>query len=181
LRNIAVFISGEGTTLGRIIEACDKKEIDVNLALVVSSNEKALGVALAKGEGIDVVCAEDEKTIIEALVNHNIDLIILAGYLKLISEDIINNYSKKIINIHPSLLPKFKGKGMYGINVHKAVIEAKEAESGATIHYVDKEYDNGKIIAQEKVDLEMLETPESLNKKIKTLEKKMLIEFLKKP
>ncbi len=109
--------------------------------------------------------------------NYDIDLIVLVGYLKLIGKRLINKYT--IINTHPSLLPKFGGKGMYGMNVHKAVVEAKEEYSGPTVHFVNNNYDEGNIISQTKVKLSNNETPESLAKKVQDAEKIQLINVLK--
>ncbi|MEE1389763.1 MAG: formyltransferase family protein [Clostridia bacterium] len=112
------------------------------------------------------------------LTNYSVDLIVLAGYLKLIGSRLINKYT--IINTHPSLLPKFGGKGMYGMNVHKAVVEAKEEFSGPTVHFVNNNYDEGNIISQTKVKLSSNETAESLAKKVQEVEKIQLIDVLKK-
>ena len=110
--------------------------------------------------------------------NYTVDLIVLAGYLKLIGNRLINKYT--IINTHPSLLPKFGGKGMYGMNVHKAVIEANEEFSGPTVHFVNNYYDEGNIISQTHVKLSSNETPESLSKTVQEVEKIQLINVLKK-
>ena len=110
------------------------------------------------------------------LKNHSIDLIVLVGYLKLIGNRLINNYT--IINTHPSLLPKFGGKGMYGMNVHAAVVAAKEEFSGPTVHFVNCNYDEGNIISQTKVKLDKNETPESLSAKVQAAEKIQLIKVL---
>jgi phosphoribosylglycinamide formyltransferase-1 len=109
---------------------------------------------------------------LDILKNYKIDLIVLAGYLKKVSKELIDKY--KIINIHPSLLPKYGGRGMYGINVHKAVIDNKEIESGLTIHYVNNYYDEGLIIHQSKCNIEFNETPQSLSDKIRQLEHESL-------
>ena len=111
------------------------------------------------------------------LDNYTVDLIVLAGYLKLIGNRLISKYT--IINTHPSLLPKFGGKGMYGMNVHKAVIEAKEIFSGPTVHFVNNNYDEGNIISQTKFKLSNDETPDSLSKKVQEVEKIQLINVLK--
>ena len=110
------------------------------------------------------------KKILTFLKSRSIDLIVLAGFLLKIPKEVTDTYQKKIINIHPSLLPKFGGKGMYGYHVHKAVIKARETESGITIHFVNEKYDDGAIIFQNKVTIKKSETAESLEKKIKKLE-----------
>ena len=159
-------------------------DLKANINLVVSNNPNSYALERAKNSNIPtyIINGKDkEKVDIElenVLDNYDIDLIILAGYLKLIGEKLINKYT--IINTHPSLLPKFGGKGMYGMNVHKAVVEAKEEFSGPTIHYVNNKYDEGNIISQTKVKLSSNETPESLAKKVQDVEKIQLINVLKK-
>lgn len=159
-------------------------DLKANINLVVSNNPNSYALERAKNSNIPtyVINGKDKEEVdIElenVLDNYDIDLIILAGYLKLIGEKLINKYT--IINTHPSLLPKFGGKGMYGMNVHKAVVEAKEEFSGPTIHYVNNKYDEGNIISQTKVKLSSNETPESLAKKVQNVEKIQLINVLKK-
>lgn len=178
--NIAIFISGNGTTLKRIIDACNNGEINSKVTLVISSNDSCKGIEIAKNEKINVISTNNNKEIIEALESNNIDFIILAGYLKLLSKEIINKYPRKIINVHPSLLPAFGGVGMYGINVHNAVISSKQIISGATVHYVDEKFDTGEIIDQCIVEIDSFETPDSLQKKIQKEEKELLIKVLKR-
>ena len=108
----------------------------------------------------------------------NVDLVVLAGYLSIIDEEFINKWNNKIINIHPSLLPKYGGKGMYGIKVHESVVANHEKESGCTVHFVDNNIDTGKIILQRKVDITEDDTPESLQKKVLKEEHKLLIEAI---
>lgn len=119
-----------------------------------------------------------DRYILEVLDKHKIDLVFLAGYLRKIGEKTLKNYHNRIFNIHPALLPQYGGKGMYGMNVHKAVIEAKETLSGVTIHRVNEEYDEGEIVAQTMVDISEHDTPESLAKKILEREHTFLVEFL---
>ena len=116
---------------------------------------------------------------INLLEKHKIDLIVLAGYIKKLPKEITDKFENRIINIHPALLPKFGGKGMYGMNVHKAVIEAKEKYSGPTIHFVDDIYDNGEILLQKKVEISADDTPESLQKKVLELEHVVYPEAIK--
>lgn len=159
-------------------------DLKANINLVISNKSNAYALERAKNSGIPtyIINGKNKEEIdIElenVLSNYNIDLIILAGYLKLIGDRLINKYT--IINTHPSLLPKFGGKGMYGMNVHKAVVEAKEIFSGPTIHYVNNKYDEGNIISQTKIKLSSDETPESLAKKVQDAEKIQLINVLKK-
>lgn len=152
--------------------------------MVVSNNPNAYALERAKMINIPtyVITGKNKEEIdIElenVLDNYKVDLIVLAGYLKLIGNRLISKYT--IINTHPSLLPKFGGKGMYGMNVHKAVIEAKEEFSGPTVHFVNNNYDEGNIISQAKIKLSNDETPESLAKKVQEVEKVQLINVLKK-
>ena len=152
--------------------------------MVVSNNPNAYSLERAKNSNIPtyIISGKDKDEIdIElenVLDNYKVDLIVLAGYLKLIGNRLISKYT--IINTHPSLLPKFGGKGMYGMNVHKAVIEAKEEFSGPTVHFVNSNYDEGNIISQAKIKLSNDETPESLAKKVQEVEKVQLINVLKK-
>lgn len=174
---------GNGTTLQAIIDNVENGTLDAKINLVVSDNANAFALKRAKKHNIPTYVI-NEKTFEEidielenVLKNYDIDLIVLVGYLKLIGNRLINNYT--IINTHPSLLPKFGGKGMYGMNVHTAVVEAKEEFSGPTVHFVNSNYDEGNIILQTKVKLEKSETPESLSSKVQAAEKVQLIEVLK--
>ena len=116
------------------------------------------------------LCSENPVELLEILESRKIDYIILAGYLLKIPLALVNKYTHKIINIHPALLPKYGGKGMYGMNIHKAVVEAKEKETGITIHLIDEIYDNGEVIFQTSCSVEPDDTPESVAKKISLLE-----------
>ena len=143
---------GNGTTLQNVIDNIQSGVLDAKINLVVSDNENAYALERAKKANIPTYILKN-KTIEEIdielndlLKNYKIDLIVLVGYLKLIGKRLVNNYT--IINTHPSLLPKFGGKGMYGMNVHKAVVEAKEKISGPTVHFVNDKYDDGNIISQ---------------------------------
>lgn len=150
--------------------------------LVVSNNENAYALQRAKNSNINTYVIKSKEAsevgieLEEVLEKYDIDLIVLAGYLRMISPNLINKYT--IINTHPSLLPKFGGKGMYGMNVHRAVIEAKEKVSGVTLHYVDEHYDTGSIIKQTKVEVLETDTPEDLSAKVQKAEKIQLIEVL---
>ena len=175
---------GNGTTLQSVIDAIENKILDAKIRLVVSDNKNAYALTRAKKVNIDTYIIKNKTTIqidkelSQKLKDYSIDLIVLAGYLKLIGNNLLNSYT--IINTHPSLLPKFGGKGMYGMNVHKAVIESKEEYSGVTLHYVNNEYDKGNIIKQTKVKIEPTDTKETLASKIQSIEKVQLIEVLQK-
>lgn len=180
--HFVVFASGNGSTLQSIIDAIKNKVLDAKIELVVSDHADAYALQRAKNSAIPTYVIQNKKTeeidkeLVNELKNYPIDLIVLAGYLRLIGENLLNQYT--IINTHPSLLPKFGGKGMYGMNVHRAVIEQKEEYSGVTLHYVNHEYDKGSIIKQTKVKVEPTDTAESLAKKVQHAEKIQLIEAL---
>ena len=172
--HIAIFASGSGVNTETICNYfIDSSEIDV--VLILSNNPNAFVLNRAKKFHIDTFIFKKSVfknylAIKDLFKKHKIDFIILAGFLLKIPNKMIKDYSDKIINIHPALLPKYGGKGMYGKHVHKAVIENKETISGITIHYVNNKYDDGKIIFQAKCNVEKNDTPESLAKKINTLE-----------
>ena len=179
--NLVVFISGKGTTLQAIIDSINSTELVANITCVISNNPEASGLLIAKEHNIDTYIIEEsvkmEQEILAVLEAYDIDLIILAGYLKLIGPELTKKYT--IINTHPSLLPKYGGKGMYGIHVHQSVIDAKELESGATLHYVNEEYDKGAIIAQTKVPVLSTDDAYTLSSRVQLAEKRQLIEALK--
>ena len=174
MKNIAIFASGEGTNAQNIIDYF-KLSKKIKVALIVSNKETANVLNRAKKSGIDTLIINrnsfyESDKIIEQLEAINIDLIVLAGFLWIIPERLIKAFTNKIINIHPALLPKYGGKGMYGLNVHQAVVEAKDAQSGISIHYVNEKYDEGKIISQHVCTISEYETATSLAQKIHELE-----------
>lgn len=176
MRNIAIFASGTGTNAEKIIEyfAADEGS-GISVALIVSNKPDAGVLKIAATHRIPTLIIEKEKffrgnAYVDELKAAGIDFIVLAGFLWKIPDGLISAYPKKIINIHPALLPKYGGRGMYGHFVHDAVIAAGEKESGITIHYVDEHYDNGDIIFQAKCAVEESDTPETLAKKIQALE-----------
>jgi len=173
-KNIAIFASGEGTNAQNIIDYF-KTSDTINIALIVSNKSAANVLNRAKQANIPTLLInrtdfyENDSTI-NHLKSLNIDFIVLAGFLWMIPERLIKAYPNRIINIHPALLPKFGGKGMYGMKVHQAVVEAKEKESGISIHYVNEHYDEGKIISQHRCTISENETAETLASKIHNLE-----------
>jgi phosphoribosylglycinamide formyltransferase 1 len=180
--NIAIFASGGGSNAEVIIKTLPQllreKNTAANIALVVTNNAKATVLNIAAennivSEIIDVKNkTENELSVsyLDILTKHNIGFIVLAGYLKKIPTDVIKVFPKKIINIHPALLPAYGGAGMYGMRVHEAVVNAGEKQSGISIHFVDEVYDHGEIIFQATCDLEERETAELLSKKVQGLE-----------
>ena len=173
MKRLSIFVSGNGTNLQRIAEYFANNN-DVEIVNVVCNNPKAYSIERAKNLGIPMRMITREEFKSEAFVKEmkdlHIDLIVLAGFLWKIPENLVKAFPKKIVNIHPALLPKYGGKGFYGEHVHEAVVAAKEAFSGITIHYVDEVYDNGEIILQAYVALNEKETPDSLAAKIHQLE-----------
>ena len=173
MKRISIFVSGNGTNLQRIAEYFSGNP-EVGIVNVVCNNPKAYSIERAKNLGIPLrmVTREDFKSeaFAKELQGLEVDLIVLAGFLWKIPERLVEAFPKKIINIHPALLPKYGGKGFFGAHVHEAVVAAKETQSGITIHYVNEVYDSGEIILQARVNLDEKETPDSLAIKIHQLE-----------
>ena len=173
MKRLAIFVSGGGTNLQRIAEYFAPNE-EVELACVVSNNKEAYANQRAKNLGIPLLLVDKpyftSDQFVERMKNLDIDLIVLAGFLWLIPQGLIDAFPNKIINIHPALLPKYGGKGFYGHHVHEAVVAAHEKESGITIHYVNEHYDSGNIIFQKKVSLSPTDTPDDVAAKIHILE-----------
>ena len=173
MKRISIFVSGNGTNLQRIAEYF-KGNSDVEIVNVVCNNPEAYAIQRAKNLGIPVrmITKQDFNSpeFTEEMRSLNLDLIVLAGFLWKIPASLIQAYPRKIVNIHPALLPKYGGKGFYGEHVHEAVVAAQEAFSGITIHYVNEIYDSGEIILQAHVALDEKETPDSLAAKIHKLE-----------
>ena len=172
--NIAILASGTGSNATALIKHFKASSL-AQVSLVVSNRENAL--VLEKAKDLDVATALIKKQalyesndLLEVFTKHNIQFVLLAGFLLKIPTAVVREYQGKILNIHPALLPKFGGKGMYGQHVHKAVLEQGEKESGITIHEVNEVYDDGKIIQQASCIIEEGETPESLQQKVHALE-----------
>ena len=175
---IAVFISGGGTNLQALIDAQrDGILRNGRITLVISSNSIAYGLKRAKEAGIDAVavtrreCGSQEAfeaEILEKLEEYGIELIVLAGFLNILSEDFVKRYSDRIINIHPSLIPSFCGKGYYGIRVHEAALDYGVKVTGATVHFVNAIPDGGRIIRQKAVNVKKDDTPKTLQKRVMT-------------
>ena len=171
--NIIIFASGNGSNAENIIKYFNKKKYNINWLTV--SNNKHAGViekVTKLGSKIKIISKNDlsEENFIHSIVDLKPTLIVLAGFLLKIPENFIKNFNNRIINIHPSLLPKYGGKGMYGQFVHKKVIENKEIKSGITIHFVNEKYDKGKIIFQKEIEIKKPKTSESLANQIHKLE-----------
>lgn len=173
--NLAVLISGNGSNLQALIDACAQESYPAKIALVISNNPEAYGLHRARDAGIKTVIinhkdyskrAEFEAEIEAALDKQPIDLICLAGFMRILTAEFVEKWPNRILNTHPSLLPKFGGEGMYGMNVHKAVIDAGETETGCSIHYVIPAVDQGPVILQKKLDVRPEDTPETLAERV---------------
>lgn len=173
MKNIVVLVSGSGTNLQRIIDTIDTGEIqNAKVSLVVADRE-CFGLERAKNHNIENILIPRGKNFSSELakvIPENTDLIVLAGFLSILKSEFCENWNGKIINIHPALLPKFGGKGMWGMNVHNAVIEAKEVESGATVHFVTPGIDEGEAILQKSFEVTAEDTPETLAQKVHQIE-----------
>jgi phosphoribosylglycinamide formyltransferase 1 len=180
---LAVFASGNGTNLQAILDSCDNKQIKALVVAVISNNSNAFALNRAQMAGIDGFHISQKKypnpddylrQMETVLDNKRINLIVLAGYMKLLPSEIVDRYYGRIINIHPALLPKFGGPGMYGANVHQAVLTAGEQYSGATVHIVDSKFDHGPILIQRRAPVLVNDTPESLAARILEIEHQIL-------
>ncbi len=174
MKNIAILASGAGSNAQKIIEYFSNR-MDISVHLIISNKKDAGVLSIAKLSGISsLVISKDSfyqsTDLLVALEKHEIDFIVLAGFLWLIPAYLIHNYPDRMVNIHPALLPKYGGKGMYGHFVHEAVHEAKELFSGITIHYVNEKYDEGSIVFQEKCEISPIDQPLDIAKKVQLLE-----------
>lgn len=174
MKNIAIFASGSGTNAENIARYFAKSET-VNVAVVLSNNRNVGVHARVNKLGVpSFVFSRDEfvegTAVLAKLTEYKIDFIVLAGFMNKISDALLKAYPGKIINIHPALLPKYGGKGMFGMHVHEAVVAAKEKESGITIHYIDENYDEGAIIFQATCSVLSSDTPEEVATKVHALE-----------
>jgi phosphoribosylglycinamide formyltransferase-1 len=174
VKNIAILASGAGSNAQKILEHFSNR-MDITVRLIVSNKQEAGVLNIAKAASIDtfVVTRDSFYSSTDLLVElnkRNIDFIVLAGFLWLIPPYLIQHYPDRIINIHPALLPKYGGKGMYGHFVHEAVHLAKETHSGITIHYVNEKYDEGSIVFQERCEILPSDQPEDIARKVQVLE-----------
>lgn len=183
-KKIALFASGKGSNVFNIIEYFKNSE-EIEVSLVLSNNPNAGALEYAKNYNIKTIIFNrvdlfETNNVLNILNEKDIDCIVLAGFLWKIPFNILSEYKDKILNIHPSLLPMYGGKGMYGDNIHKLVITNKDTETGITIHIVNEEYDKGRIILQEKINIEKNETLKTLKQKISLLEKESFPKTIEK-
>ena len=175
MKNIAVLVSGGGTNLQALIDAQDKVLKSGKITLVVANNANAYALERAKNAGIAtaVVLKKDcgsqaafEEKLKAVLTEYKIDLIVLAGFMTILTENFTGAYPKRIINVHPSLIPSFCGEGFYGLRVHQAALDYGVKVTGATVHFVNEIPDGGEIIAQKAVDIKENDTPETLQRRV---------------
>lgn len=177
--NLAVLCSGGGTNLQALIDAIERGELLAEIKIVISNNSKAFALERAKNHNIPplhlshkqfTTPEEFDQRLLEVLIENQIDMVILAGYMKILSPVIIRAYKNRILNIHPALLPHFGGPGMYGIHVHEAVIKSGVKITGVTVHIVDEVYDHGAIVIQKPVEVKDGDTPETLAERVLKVE-----------
>ena len=165
--NIAVMVSGGGTNLQALIDAQKNGIIrDGKITLVVSSSPTAYALTRAEENGIEGLVCNDEEELVRIMEEHQISLIVLAGYMTILSENFVKRYPERIINVHPALIPSFCGKGYYGLRVHEAALNYGVKITGATVHYVNEIPDGGKIILQKAVEIHDDDTPKTLQKRV---------------
>ena len=184
MKHIAIFASGEGTNAQSIINYF-KHSDKIKVALIVSNKASANVLNRAKKENIPTLLISradfyDTDTTIKALQEAKIDFIVLAGFLWMIPKNLVQAFPNKMVNIHPALLPKYGGKGMYGMNVHTAIVQAGETETGISIHYVNEHYDEGEIIEQHRCTISKNDTAETVAAKIHELEQKHFAKAIEK-
>jgi phosphoribosylglycinamide formyltransferase-1 len=186
--NIAVFASGRGTNFEAILRAIETGKLhNLSIAVVISNNSDAPVLTIAREHNVPAYHLSQkqfpseekfDETISDVFDRHGVNFIILAGYMKKLSTNLVRKFRNRILNIHPALLPKFGGKGMYGMHVHEAVINSGDKISGVTVHLVDEEYDHGPIVRQRTIAVDEAETPETLATKIHRIEHQLYPEVL---
>lgn len=165
--NISVLVSGGGTNLQALIDKVESGELaGAEIVQVISSREGVFALERAAKAGIKGKVAKDTEGLLKALAEEDTDLVVLAGYMKVLEPSVIDAYRGRIINIHPSLIPKYCGKGFYGKRVHQAVLDGGETVSGATVHFVDEGTDTGPIILQKSVQVHQDDTPKTLQQRV---------------
>ena len=184
MKKIAVFISGSGSDMQSVIDGCESGYIDGKVVCVVASRDGIFGLERAKKHGIDSAvfalkdydgdCGKRDEAILSYLAGYDVDLIVLAGYLGIVTQRLVSTFRRRMINIHPSLIPAHCGKGMYGLRVHESVLASCDKVSGATVHYVDEGTDTGDIIVQQRVEVREGDTPHSLQERVLETEHQLL-------
>lgn len=189
MKKLAILVSGRGSNMLAIINACEQGSLSANVELVISNNADSQALVLASEKNVHTAHLSTRThpepdsldiAMKESLSSHNVDFVLLAGFMKKIGPKTLSAYKGRIINIHPSLLPKFGGQGMFGMNVHQAVIDAGEKETGVTIHLVDGKYDEGAILAQRTIAVTLEDSAESLAARVLKLEHVLFAETIQK-
>ena len=182
---LGVLASGSGTNLQAIIDACERGDLDAEVRVVISNNSGSRALRRARAASIPAHHISSvthprsvDREICRTLEAHDVDLVLLAGYMRLLGPVTLTRFRNRVLNSHPALLPKFGGKGMYGSNVHRAVLNAGETVTGVTIHYVDELYDHGETLAQCQVPVLPNDTLETLEERVKDRERRFWIETL---
>jgi phosphoribosylglycinamide formyltransferase 1 len=184
---IGVLASHEGTTLQAILDACESGEITGRVVTVISNNSDSGALRRARAAGAEAVHLSSkthpepgalDAAVSHALTRNQVDVVMLAGYMKKLGPALLERYRGRILNTHPALLPKFGGQGMYGMRVHEAVLRAGETESGPSVHLVDAEYDTGRVLAQAQVPIETGDTPETLAARVQERERRLVVAVL---
>lgn len=179
--NISVLVSGGGTNLQALIDQVESGKLaGARIVQVISSREGVFALERASKAGIKGKVVADTKQLLSELAAEDTDLVVLAGYMKVLEPAVIEAYRKRIVNIHPSLIPKYCGKGFYGKRVHQAVLDGGETVSGATVHFVDEGVDTGEIILQRQVPVEPGDTADTLAARVLKTEHIILAEGIKK-
>jgi len=186
---IAVFCSGNGSNFKALFEAIRNKQLPAEIVLCISNRSQCGAMEFAQQNGISTLHITEKQfasfdefaeTMVERLKEHQIDIILLAGYMRKVPDAVVAAFPDRMLNIHPALLPKFGGEGMYGIHVHTAVLEAGETETGATVHFVNEEYDKGEILLQRTVPVLPDDTPETLAARVLECEHRLYPDALEK-
>lgn len=189
MKKLGILVSGRGSNMRAIIDACESGRVAAEVVLVISNNADSLALNTARENNIATAhlssrthpdAEELDKAMLQALQEAGVELVVLAGFMKKIGPLTLKNYKGRIINIHPSLLPAYGGKGMFGIHVHEAVLENKEQQTGVTIHLVDGEYDQGAILARQTVPVKTDDDAPTLASRVLQVEHRLYVETIQK-
>lgn len=185
--NIGFLASHTGSSMRAIVEAITNKElIKSDVRVIISNNSNSFALNFARENKIhafhisSITHKDEDRTICSTLLDHDVNLIILSGYMKKLGNVTLEKFNNRILNIHPALLPNFGGRGMYGKNVHEAVLKSGQSVSGATVHLVNSEYDVGRVIAQYQVPIMINDTVEILTERVKQCEQKLIVDVVKR-
>lgn len=185
---LGILASHHGTNFQAVIDACQCGNLAAEVAVAISNNSQSGALVRARAANIPTVHLSSrthpqaealDEALLSALTDHQVDLVVMLGYMKKLGSRTLQHFQGRIINIHPSLLPKYGGQGMFGLNVHKAVLESADTETGVTVHYVDEHYDTGQMITQVRIQVMPDDSPESLAARVLRQEHKLLVNTLK--